>query len=196
MKPGLFLLPFALLAGCARTGAADAADPPAVGSADSQDAGNPIDITISDRVRQALLGDRNLAPDAGVIRVATRDGVVKLAGFARTEELKQRASLVARAVGSVARVDNRLVVDPEAVRAAPPMEGALDHTISYRVRMALLDDRAIAAEARTVRILTQDGVVHLSGSVGSEAARTRMGVVANAVGSVKRVVNELQVKSP
>lgn len=69
----------------------------------------------------------------------------------------------------------------------------VDQMVSERVRAAFLDDRKLAAEARAVFIRTEDGVVHLSGPVSTEIIKSRMSVVANAVGSVKRVVNELIV---
>ncbi len=192
MQSKLLVLSFLLLAGCARTGATEAAEAQSGG----QETGVPIDITISDRVRQALLGERQLAPDAGAIRVSTFEGVVTLRGFARSEALKQRAALVARAVGSVVRVDNRLVVDAQAVQAQPPMESALDHMITDRVRLALSGDKLLAAEARNVDVRTHDGVVRLSGTVSGAALKERMETVAHAVGSVKRVDNQLALHQP
>ncbi len=76
-----------------------------------------------------------------------------------------------------------------------PLGAAMDGVISDRVREAILADRALAAEASTVRVSTKDGVVTLSGSVSTAPRKERMGIVANSVGSVVGVDNELAVSS-
>jgi osmotically-inducible protein OsmY len=162
MRLGVLTLSLLALAGCSKTSAtgspdASLASPGDAGPPSGHQVVNPIDGITSDHVRQAILGDKALAPDAGAIRVATQDGAVTLRGFARSEALKQRAAVVAKAVGGVARVENQLVVDAEAVKAAPPMESALDRAISERVRQALREDRTTAAGCGTVSVLTQDG---------------------------------------
>lgn len=76
-----------------------------------------------------------------------------------------------------------------------PLGAAMDGLISDRVREAILADRALGAEASTVRVSTKDGVVTLSGSVSTAPRKERMGIVANSVGSVVRVDNDLVVSS-
>ena len=207
MKLSLAQLSFLIVASCSKSGAAvgpdassakpanPAVDVRLVGTGTSrQQADDPIDFVTADNVRDALLRERSIAPDAGAIRVAVQGGVATLQGFARTEALKQRVTVVTKAVGSVVRVDNQLVVNPEAVKAGGTMESTVDRQVSSRVRQALLDDRTTAADASAVSILTKDGVVRVSGMVSSETVKTHVGVVANAVGSVKRVDNRLGVK--
>jgi hyperosmotically inducible protein len=191
MQTRILLVLLMALAGCSRTSAADNLAVPVAHPAQAG-AQDPMDRIIADQVRQALLDERAVAPDTGSIRVESRERVVTLGGFVSSEPVRQRAGVVAKAVGSVARVENRLVVDPEAARkSSRPMESAVDRAISERVRQALAEDRALAGEASAIEVWTTDGVVRLSGSVSSAAVRSRMGVVANAVGSVKRVQNEL-----
>ena len=76
-----------------------------------------------------------------------------------------------------------------------PLGRAMDGVISDRVREAILADRALAADAPTVRVSTRDGVVTLSGSVSTALRKEQMGIVANSVGSVVRVENELAVSA-
>jgi osmotically-inducible protein OsmY len=154
-----------------------------------------VDRVVSDHVRQAFLDDKDIGTDATVIRIATRDGVVTLRGFVRTEAVKRRMLVVSKAVGSVVRVENQLVVDPESAGTGESVENPIDRLISERVRQAILGERALALELRTVLVQTQEGVVRLTGTVSSEAVKSRMGVVANAVGSVTRVENQLEVKA-
>lgn len=157
----------------------------------------PVDLTISDNVRQAILQDRSVQAEAGNVHVETQDGVVTLTGSVKSVATKQRIGLVVNAVGSVVRVDNQLVVDASAPPSTPQgtLETTLDRAISERVRQALLDDKGVAAEAANVRVFTKDGVVELSGSVSNLAVKQRMSVVANAVGSVARVDNQLAAKT-
>jgi osmotically-inducible protein OsmY len=204
MKFGLLGLCFLFVAACSKSGAAVTPDattesvaavPKTPGSGGpAEPVEDPMDLVISDNVRDALLREKGIGTDAGAIVVTSHNAIVTLRGFVRTDALKQRVTIVVKAVGSVARVENELVVDPEAVKTHQKMESTVDRQVSSRVRQALLDDRAIAPEASAVSILTQDGVVQLTGTVSSEAIKARVDVVAKAVGSVKRVVNELQVK--
>jgi osmotically-inducible protein OsmY len=194
MQTRILLLLLMVLAGCSRTSAAANLGAPAAQPVHARTA-DPMDSIIADQVRQALLDDRAVAPDTGSIRVESRDRVVALSGYVSTEPVRQRAGVLAKAVGSVAGVENRLAVDPEAARkSSRPMESAVDRAISERVRQAFAEDRTLASEASAVGVRTQDGVVRLSGTVSSAAVRSRMGVVANAVGSVKRVQNDLAPK--
>lgn len=80
-----------------------------------------------------------------------------------------------------------------SARISQPDELPVDRLVSERVLTAFLNERAIAPEAQAVRIHTVEGVVHLSGQVSTDAVKKRMVVVANAVGSVTRVVDELTV---
>ncbi len=202
MKPDILALSLLLIVGCTRSGAAERADASAAdgaipGQALEQRGERPIDLAISDRVREAILRDKRVATDAGSIRVATQDGVVTLSGFVTSDAVKKRAAVVAKAVGSVVRVDNKLVVDAEAAaRTRQHMESVVERAISDRVRLALQGDRTTGPGARSVRVLTEDGVVTLSGTVTSDVVKARCVVVAKAVGSVKRVDDRLEVQKP
>ena len=155
----------------------------------------PVDSTISDNVRQAILAERSLQMDAGNVHVATQDGVVTLTGVVRSQASKERFGVVVNAVGSVVRVDNQLVVDVNAAPSQGPMETTVDRAISERVRQAIRDDKTVAAEAGNIGVTTKDGVVTLTGTVRSSAIKQHIAVVASAAGSVVRVDDQLMVKS-
>jgi osmotically-inducible protein OsmY len=202
VKPSLFALSLVLLAGCSRSGAADlaaaapvAVTPVAAKPSTEARAETPVDLMTSDRVREAILRDRRVAADAGSIRVSTRDNVVRLHGFVTTEDVRTRAASVARSVGGVARVENELAVDAEAAASTQqPMESVVDRAISDRVRLAFQRERSTRDAAGSVFVLTQDGVVRLTGTVASEDLKSRFGAVAKPVGSVRRVDNQLTVE--
>lgn len=153
-----------------------------------------IGAALSDRVREAILADRSLSSDAGTVQVTTKDGVVTLTGSVRSPEIQERMGIVARAVGSVVRVDNRLVVEPNAAAGEITMETTVERAISDRVRLALQNDSTLATEEPSIGITTKQNVVTLRGFVSSAAAKERASVLAKAVGSVDRVDNRLQVR--
>jgi len=163
--------------------------------ADTAPAGTPIDAVISDRVRDAILADRSLREESGAVQVSTQDGVVTLAGVVRSDGTRERMAVVANAVGSVVRVENRLAVDPGAAGSAGTMESTVDRAISFRVRQALENDPSFAPEAMNVSVATKEGVVTLTGYVGNAAFVERAGRIAAAVGSVVRVDNRLTVRT-
>ena len=163
--------------------------------ADTAPAGTPIDAAISDRVRDAILADSSLREESGAVHVSTQDGVVTLAGTVRSEGTRERMEVVANAVGSVVRVENRLAVDPGAARGAGTMESTVDRAISFRVRYAFENDASFAPEAMNVSVATKEGVVTLTGYVGNAALVERAGRIAAAVGSVVRVDNRLTVRT-
>lgn len=202
MKASLFALALLSFAACSRSGATDAAavttaDPPAPASANAEKPGKPMDLAICDRVREAFLRDKRVAGDADSIRVATLDGVVTLRGFVTTDVVMHRAAVVAKAVGSVVRVDNQLVVDADAAaRTRQHTESVLERAISDRVRLALRGDRTTGPEAGSVSVLTQKNTVSLTGTVSSDAVKARCTAVARAVGSVNGVDNRLEVRKP
>jgi len=69
-----------------------------------------LERAVSDRVRAALQADSSLAADVSRIRVSTQGGIVKLSGAVSTPSARNRATIVASAVGSVVRVENQLAV--------------------------------------------------------------------------------------
>ena len=69
-----------------------------------------VERAVSDRVRAAVQADSTLAPDASRVRVSTQGGIVKLSGAVSTPSARNRATIVASAVGGVVRVENELAV--------------------------------------------------------------------------------------
>ena len=69
-----------------------------------------------------------------------------------------------------------------------------DAAITAKVKSAIYAERGL----KTLRISvdTKNGVVTLTGSVDSQAAFDRTRSLAEAVGDVKEVINNLQVKPP
>ena len=78
---------------------------------DQQSVGSYVDdSTITTQVKAKMVGDKTV--DAGAINVQTLKGVVSLAGFAKSSTEKSQAEVIARSVGGVTGVENKLVVRP------------------------------------------------------------------------------------
>jgi hyperosmotically inducible protein len=73
------------------------------------------DAAITTRVKSRLAGDRYV--DAFAINVDTHTGVVTLHGAVATRIEREQAGRLARGVGGVRRVDNRIRVQPPASMA-------------------------------------------------------------------------------
>jgi hyperosmotically inducible periplasmic protein len=78
-----------------------------------QQAENPADRELSQKIRKSLMDDKNLSVYAHNIKIITKDGVVRLKGPVRTDE--ERAAIEAKAVAIAGpnNVKNELTVKPQ-----------------------------------------------------------------------------------
>jgi hypothetical protein len=81
---------------------------------------------------------------------------------------------------------------PAAAPAAAGQPTADDAVVTAKVKARLVDDEV--TKAYQINVETFKGTVQLSGSVGSEEARSRATELAKNVGGVKDVKNSLQVR--
>src|SRR3954465_6301171 len=141
---------------------------------------NSQDATLTSQVNKALTQTR--AVDAKSINVQTRDGVVQLSGFVKSEEARDAALKAAVGVPGVERVLNELAVE-EAETA--PAESNSDEVIAARVKSRL--EEAGLPDGNDVQVDVQHGAVQLSGFVGSVESKTRAADVASTVAGVTDV---------
>lgn len=125
-------------------------------------------------VSDALLTDP--ATDSWQIAVASDGGIVTLSGTVESFAERELASKVAKGVHGVREVRTEIVVEPKTLRD--------DSEIEADVRQSLLWDPTVEDGGITVSVV--DGVVTLSGSVGS--VRELLDARANAwVSGVRHV---------
>jgi osmotically-inducible protein OsmY len=86
-------------------------------------------------------------------------------------------------------------LDPQAQPGASE-ESGMDLVIRERVVYALQQERPLKPDLGTVQVHVKDGNVTLTGTASTEENRKRFYIVANAVGSVVRVDNQITVKQP
>jgi hyperosmotically inducible protein len=143
---------------------------------------------VADSIRQSLktngLNDVSVKQD--------RDkGVVTLGGHVPADSDKGRAEVIAKSMAAGQVVANEIaVLPPGAESTAKTIDADLDKAISKNLDAALVQNRL----EKQVKTDVKNGVVTLTGDVGSEARRAEAAQIARSVPNVQQVVNELQVK--
>jgi osmotically-inducible protein OsmY len=136
---------------------------------------------------------------------SVNQGVVRLAGTAKTLSAHRRAVEVVARMPGVRRVSSEVhshdtLADAEIWRQPTPpqsrevygvMDAASDMWITSETKMRLLADSR--TPALDINVDTQAGVVTLFGIVSSQNAKAAAAADTRHVSGVKRVVNDLQV---
>jgi hyperosmotically inducible periplasmic protein len=160
-----------------------------------QDNERPEDEALTSKVTQAVA--HVAAADAKSINVQTRDGVVQLSGFVKSEEARDAALKAAVTVAGVDRVRNELAVQSPASESAPAADStetaSADTVIAARVKSRLAAARL--PQGSDVQVEVQDGAVQLSGFVESVESKTKAADVASAVTGVTDVQNNIAVQA-
>jgi osmotically-inducible protein OsmY len=114
---------------------------------------------------------------------------IHLTGTVNTENERQRAAdVVQKAVGNGAQVANEVTVANVDEGIADDLDGGLETRLDELVdNEADLKDDSISFDAN-------NGVITITGNVGSAAERDRVGDIARSQAGVKDVVNSLEVK--
>ena len=152
----------------------------------TEPAGQQIDdAALATKVKAKIAADPETNPFE--IDVDVNDGVVTLRG--RVEEAGDRteAEKLARNTSGVRRVVNRITVGEDPHDDPPGSDGAI--TLAIKTKLAADPDVA----AVNIDVDVTEGVVTLSGTVKSQAARQKAHDIAHSVSGVKRVNNELKV---
>lgn len=151
---------------------------------------SPEDEALTSRVTQAVA--HVAAADAKSINVQTRDGVVQLSGFVKSEEARDAALKAAVSVAGVDRVRNELAVQSPASESAPAAASS-DVVIAARVKSQLAAARL--PQGSDVQVEVQDGAVQLSGFVETVESKTKAADVASTVTGVTDVQNNIAVQA-
>ena len=115
-------------------------------------------------------------------------------GLTACQQSENSAEKVGKQIDqTVTNVEKQLEANKEAVVETTKTTGALvdDSLITAKIKTAILSDELLRGSQ--VEVVTSNGIVKLSGTVGSEAAVTSAISLANAVNGVKMVQNELVI---
>lgn len=154
----------------------------------TQPAGEQVDDAgITAQVKSKLTADPDVNPFN--VDVDTDGGVVTLRGRVDDAETKAEAGKLARGTSGVRGVRNLLEVGESAMETAPGTDTALVAAVTGK--LAADSDTS----AMNIDVDAQDGVVTLSGTVKSQAARQEAERIARSVDGVRNVRNELKVQA-
>ncbi len=160
------------------------------------------DAQITARVQARFFLDDQVK--ARRIDVDTANGVVTLSGTVTSNAEHQQALTLARGTAGVARVVDRLDVHPEATAPAAGPGGTFgekmargraaagDEWIATKVQAKFFADAQV--KGRDIDVEVTNGVVTLSGTVPTPAARLQALELARNTDGVTRVVDRLVVR--
>lgn len=150
------------------------------------------DPWIEARLKTAYALNEHLNPFG--IDVESDSGEVILTGSVPTETQRRLAEQLARDLGEVRSLDNRISLHPDATRPAPnPLYGVVsDANITTRVELRLLWNRNTGG--LDIEVDTTDGKVRLGGTAASEAEREAAARIALATEGVRALDNAITVE--
>jgi len=152
------------------------------------------DATITGAIKTKLAADGRVR--ASDINVDTTNGVVTLTGNVDDQAAKDAALQQARGTSGVSDVKDMISVrSGTASGEAPDPKRTLgeridDAGITMRVKARLLDDPLV--KGLRIDVDTRDGVVFLTGTVGSEAERKQAIGIAKSTEGVTKVEANLR----
>jgi osmotically-inducible protein OsmY len=144
---------------------------------------------VADNIRKSL--DQANLKNVSVVQDRDK-GVVTLGGTVAADADKTQAESIAKSIAGGQVVSDQVAVIPVgAERDAKTVNSDLDKGIESNLDAALILNKL----RQSVKDAVKNGVVTLSGEVGSQSERAQAETVAAAVPNVLQVVNELQVKN-
>jgi hyperosmotically inducible periplasmic protein len=141
------------------------------------------ELKLAHEIRTKLSKDADLKNNK--IDVVVDNGVATLKGTVDTQEERSKAESLAR-VGGVVRVDDQLDVGSKGVKAA-----VTDTAITTKLKADILADETL--RHGKISVTTNNGVVVLTGSVPSEAARQKAVQLTRTQDGVMRVDDKLTI---
>jgi osmotically-inducible protein OsmY len=154
------------------------------------------DANVTAKVKSQLLW--NSSTDGLDITVETRNGVVMLSGYVKSDAESQLAEQIARNTSDVRDVRNQLQVDKQKVpldvaaerKTEQAAQRITDGWITTKVKSALLYNRTV--DGTDINVDTEEGVVTLQGHVDSDFERKQAISIASSVKGVKSVKANLE----
>lgn len=156
-----------------------------VGCSETQRKSPDVTGQIRSSLDQAGLKDVSVSQD--------RDkGVVTLEGTTTSDGDKGQAESIAKSIATSEVVSNQIAVRPPGEEStAKTVDSDLDKGIEKNFDSVLVRHKL----NHVVKYDVKNGVVTLTGKVGSQSQRDGVEKLASSVPNVKQVVNELEVKN-
>lgn len=145
------------------------------------------DSVVTTKVKSALFADPEVK--SFDIKVETRKGVVQLSGFVDNQTRVERALDIARRVEGVKSVENHMTFKGGSSSAGEVLD---DSVITSKIKSSFLANSEV--KGLDIGVVTNKGVVQLSGFAESRAQMDRAIQIAGNVEGVKSVTNKMSVK--
>jgi osmotically-inducible protein OsmY len=142
-----------------------------------------LDVAIAEDVADALLSDP--ATDTWEIESTVEDGVVNLTGTVESWKEKELVSTVTKGVDGVIGINNNINVDYATNRSDDEILGDVQASLVWNNRL----------EDGLINVDVKDGVVELSGTVGSLFEKNLAKDIARVAGVTDVNAVDLEVKS-
>lgn len=151
---------------------------------------------ITTKVNAQYFVDREISPFAIDVTTST-SGVVTLAGEVENARQRAEAVRIARETDGVTRVVDNLRIRGEQTTAADAGTGMdierPDAWLTTKVHSKYFLDPDV--KGRNIDVETHEGIVTLTGTVGSEAERRQAVALARNTDGVRNVTDQLQVQA-
>ncbi len=151
------------------------------------------DSALSARIETTFLFNEHLSPYD--ISTTSSNGVVTLSGGVPTHIQKELAGDLAASYESVRSVENRITIEPDVAPSIPKRNfrrKIADRSVSASVRTRLMYRKNL--RGLTIKALTINKVVTISGMVDSEFQKEEIEYIAMQTKGVERVINQLAVR--
>ncbi|HET8865883.1 MAG TPA: BON domain-containing protein [Gracilimonas sp.] len=145
--------------------------------------GDKTDEALADDIESALLSDP--ATDRWEIESSVEDGIVKLTGVVDSWQEKELVATITKGVDGVEGIINDISVDYTVDRTDMEIESEIESSLAWNSRI----------DAGLLEVDSENGVVTLSGSVGSLYEKQLATSIAHVAGITEVVTNDLEVKS-
>jgi len=135
---------------------------------------------------------------ASDLKVSVDNGKATLTGRVTEEANKELANEIALGVSGIDSVTNNIVVDAEFTPSKSSDERSFGDTIDDASTTAAIKSKLLwsrHAEGMDTKVVTRDGKVTLSGTVGSSEALEHAASLAMSTNGVTAVDNQLKVKA-
>lgn len=149
------------------------------------------DTSITNTVKKKFHDDKTLAKE--IIVIETKDGIVILSGDLKSGDSADKAVEKAQSVPGVKDVDTDKLTVKGVKNTEHPFKDAY---ITAKVKGAFLRDKLFGDKpiaVSTIHVKTQDGVVHLTGTVKDEAIATSAVELAKTIKGVTSVESSIKV---
>jgi len=146
------------------------------------------DWAMAMELRTKLLSDSQL--NGYDIEADVSRGIISITGAVPNEEMKRKAERLAKSVADAREIRNNINIVEGPV---PPPEARSDTAIKAELKAKLLSDSELSGWKTKLDV--NNGIVTMSGTVATEDAKKKAGMLAETVAGVKEIRNDIRVEA-